>query len=50
MSTGAVGLGGSPDAVVAGERGATTIADRVVAKIASQGREQGRTITNAQTR
>ncbi|MEV7787307.1 Asp23/Gls24 family envelope stress response protein [Streptomyces sp. NPDC088106] len=36
VSTGAVGLGGSPDAVVAGERGATTIADRVVAKIASQ--------------
>ncbi|GGV17206.1 hypothetical protein ACIRPR_08020 [Streptomyces griseoflavus] len=36
VSTVAVGAGGEPAAVVAGERGATTIADRVVAKIASQ--------------
>ncbi|MER6854758.1 hypothetical protein [Streptomyces pilosus] len=36
VSTGAVAAGGGPAAVVAGERGATRIADRVVAKIASQ--------------
>ncbi|MBT3150607.1 Asp23/Gls24 family envelope stress response protein [Streptomyces sp. CHD11] len=36
VSTGTVGLGGSPRAVAAGERGETRIADRVVAKIASQ--------------
>ncbi|WP_149551111.1 hypothetical protein [Streptomyces marokkonensis] len=36
VSTGAVGPGGSPAAVAPGGRGATRIADRVVAKIASQ--------------
>lgn len=36
VSTAAVGPGGNPAAVAAGERGATRIADRVVAKIASQ--------------
>lgn len=36
VSTVAAGTGGEPAAVAAGERGATTIADRVVAKIASQ--------------
>lgn len=36
VSTGAVELGGGPAAVAAGERGATRIADRVVAKIATQ--------------
>jgi uncharacterized alkaline shock family protein YloU len=36
VSTGAAEPGGSPAAVAPGERGATRIADRVVAKIASQ--------------
>lgn len=36
VSTGTVGLGGNPAAVAAGERGEIRIADRVVAKIASQ--------------
>ncbi|MEU5523900.1 hypothetical protein ACIQCD_02500 [Streptomyces sp. NPDC093250] len=36
VSTGTAELGGSPAAVAPGERGETRIADRVVAKIASQ--------------
>lgn len=36
VSTGTAELGGNPAAVAAGERGETRIADRVVAKIASQ--------------
>lgn len=36
MSTGTTGSGGSPAAVAAGGRGSTRIADRVVAKTASQ--------------
>ncbi|MFJ7102260.1 Asp23/Gls24 family envelope stress response protein [Streptomyces albogriseolus] len=36
VATGAVELGGDPRTVPPGERGETTVADRVVAKIASQ--------------